>query len=236
MTIAVELQLRRLNVEADDTLRRLAELDDMLFAEVNGIPLATIFVEDGADIVNTVLRAVRRISYHVPEAAPIRVNPDLVSMSDVADRVGVSREAVRKWINREANAFPSPFGCVGARQLVWQWADVNSWLKTVKSIVVDEDLPPSSVVDQINAHLNKSMQYLPARRAAVAQESENPQKRVILLGEEHPDRSSGIKHGSISKIHWNPQERIGGKLHVASTTPASRGSSRFKAAKQHARI
>ena len=51
----------------------------------------------------------RQVMKLVPSARPIRLDDDLVSIPDVAGRVGVTREAVRNWANgtRHAN-FPLP--------------------------------------------------------------------------------------------------------------------------------
>jgi predicted DNA-binding transcriptional regulator AlpA len=61
----------------------------------------------------------------------LRLDPDLVGISDIADRAGHSRQNVQQWASGERNAgrpFPPPEGAAG-RSLVWRWAEVNAWLK-----------------------------------------------------------------------------------------------------------
>lgn len=60
-----------------------------------------------------------------------RLDPDLVGISDIAERTGRTRQNVQQWVTGERNSenpFPSAEGCAG-RSHVWRWADVNEWLK-----------------------------------------------------------------------------------------------------------
>jgi predicted DNA-binding transcriptional regulator AlpA len=56
----------------------------------------------------------------------IAVTDDLVSGAEIGRRLGVSREAVRKWAKTPERRFPAPLARVG-RSIVWDWADVKSW-------------------------------------------------------------------------------------------------------------
>jgi predicted DNA-binding transcriptional regulator AlpA len=72
-----------------------------------------------------------------------RLDPELVGISDIAQRIGHSRQNVQQWVNGERNGsrpFPAPEGCAG-RSLVWRWADVNEWLRPLG--VSDEAVRPS---------------------------------------------------------------------------------------------
>jgi predicted DNA-binding transcriptional regulator AlpA len=55
-----------------------------------------------------------------------RVNEDLVSGAEIGRRLGVSREAVRKWAKTPERNFPPPLARVG-RSVVWEWRAVKSW-------------------------------------------------------------------------------------------------------------
>lgn len=57
---------------------------------------------------------------------PSRVKADLVSGAEIGRRLGVSREAVRKWANVAQREFPSPLARVG-RSVVWDWTEVETW-------------------------------------------------------------------------------------------------------------
>lgn len=49
-----------------------------------------------------------------------------VSGAEIGRRLGVSREAVRKWAKASARDFPSPLARVG-RSVVWDWLEVEAW-------------------------------------------------------------------------------------------------------------
>lgn len=84
---------------------------------------------------------------------PIRIDLDLVSLSEVASRVNSSRETVRLWSTgtRRSN-FPSHFTTVGSSRL-WAWAEVQGWLVS-NDIEIDESyrcVPlPVDVVEAFN--------------------------------------------------------------------------------------
>lgn len=63
-----------------------------------------------------------------------RAVEDLVSRQDIAERLGVSRQAVGNWIRGERRGsgndeFPAPHNAVGGG--VWLWKDVNDWARGI---------------------------------------------------------------------------------------------------------
>ena len=58
----------------------------------------------------------------------VRIDLDLVNLSDIAERTETTRETVRLWSTgaRRGN-FPTPFTVAGASKL-WAWVDVYDWL------------------------------------------------------------------------------------------------------------
>lgn len=69
-----------------------------------------------------------------------RVDLDLVNTTDIAERLGKSRETVRLWATGERRqGFPVPHAIVGDSQ-VWAWADVHAWA-AANGVEVDEVLP-----------------------------------------------------------------------------------------------
>ena len=57
-----------------------------------------------------------------------RIDLDLVSLSQIAERLDVSREAVRLWAaGQRRKSFPEPFTSAG-QSLLWAWSDVFNWL------------------------------------------------------------------------------------------------------------
>lgn len=90
-------------------------------------------VSASVEAVNAVQAAVNLladIAERLPSARPVMVDRGLVNTTDVADRLGVSRETVRKWVlaQRRHGRFPQPVGWPGD-QKVWEWGTVNAWLE-----------------------------------------------------------------------------------------------------------
>ena len=58
------------------------------------------------------------------------IDDDLVDLSEVAERVGRSRETVRLWSlgRRGSGEFPLPSGLLPGSVKVWEWDAVNTWL------------------------------------------------------------------------------------------------------------
>lgn len=155
MGVSVCLQVSGLNLSNPLVLQTLERFDDVLFGVESGITTMTIHIEDGRDIVSTVLERARKLANLVKGAAVTRVHPDLVSASDISSRVGISREAVRKWVTSIDGDFPKPLGVVSQDSRVWRWMDVAAWLRDAKGIETDEDLPSPDVVAHIDACLSK---------------------------------------------------------------------------------
>ena len=97
----------------------------------------------GRDSREAAATLVSRLVAALPGFRVVRLDPELVGISDIAQRIGHSRQNVLQWVNGERNGsrpFPAPEGCVG-RSLVWRWADVNEWLRPLG--VGDEAVRPS---------------------------------------------------------------------------------------------
>lgn len=75
----------------------------------------------------------------------VRLDAMLVSVSEVADRTGVSRETARLWATgQRRDGFPAPFTVVGS-SLYWAWSDVVEWA-TSEGIACEGATPVSYVV------------------------------------------------------------------------------------------
>ncbi len=115
-----------------------SELDvSMVFDEFDGLLAAhhghhlLIVGAEGRTASDAAQRLIARLRRALPNIRLLRLDPDLVGVSDIAERVGRSRQNVLQWINGErrsaAAPFPFPEGAVG-RSLAWRWGDVNEWL------------------------------------------------------------------------------------------------------------
>jgi hypothetical protein len=155
MTTVVRVQVHNLDPDDEATFDALATFDNATFSKVDDLAYMTVFVEDDQDVVSTVIEAARKLTYKVSGAHVERVDPDLVSATDIAKRVGVSREAVRKWVHSTKRAFPEHLGTIGDGQRVWRWGDIVRWLWDTKRIDMDENLPTAADVDHIDACLKR---------------------------------------------------------------------------------
>lgn len=83
----------------------------------------------------------------------VRFDMDLVSVSEIAMRLDVSRETTRLWSQGKRRAgFPPAFSAAG-ETLLWRWSDVYAW-GVAQGLEVDELIPiPADVVDAYNGAL-----------------------------------------------------------------------------------
>jgi hypothetical protein len=156
MTTVVRVQLHNIDLQDSPTLERLARFDNASFSQVDDLAFMTVYVDPGQSVVDVVLETVRKLSAKVPGVDAVRVHPDLVTTSDIANRVGVSREAVRKWVGGSTKPFPTQFANISSEhQRVWRWVEVVQWLLKAKAIDMDEDLPSLEDIAHIDACLNR---------------------------------------------------------------------------------
>ncbi len=135
---------------SDETLDRMfAALPDAVPSAVNGAvtvsaPVAAQSAEGAAFALVGVLDEL------FPGAVPIRLDQDLVGISDIAERTERTRESVRLLVEglRGPGEFPSPVGTVGDGIRVWPWAVVLRWFKDSMGTDLGEDgvLPETAAV------------------------------------------------------------------------------------------
>ncbi len=119
--------------EDDDVVVDLTEHLDAMLARAAGVDLLTI-AGDGSDAIDAARDAILAVRFRVPRINFLHVDRDLVGISEIAQRVGRSRQNVTQWIagerhtSRALEPFPKPEGVVG-RARVWLWAEVNTWLR-----------------------------------------------------------------------------------------------------------
>ncbi|MDO5093539.1 MAG: homeobox domain-containing protein [Propionibacteriaceae bacterium] len=82
-----------------------------------------------------------------------RLVPDLATRSEIAARLGVTRQAVQNWTSgKRKEGFPKAINPVGGG--VWLWHDVWKWATTHGHATVDDvSYPSQAEVDIINAWL-----------------------------------------------------------------------------------
>ena len=86
-----------------------------------------------------------------------RVEPDyLVSLSEIAERSGKTRQAISLYTNGErGQGFPPPVARVTSNHPLWDWEQVAEWL-VERDALPKEELVRARVVKEANLHLEAS--------------------------------------------------------------------------------
>lgn len=155
MTTVVRIQIHNLDLRDPLTQTMLSEFDNATFSKSDGLGYMTVYIDDNQGVVETVIEATRKLLNKVAGTSAPRVDPDLVTTSEIAQRVGVSREAVRKWVHGDRKPFPHQFDTVGGNQRVWRWVEVVGWLSQAKSIDMGEQLASMADIAHIDSCLSK---------------------------------------------------------------------------------
>lgn len=123
---------------------------EVLVSRSNGVTTLDVEMQSASalDAVLQVVADLRTINTTV-----IRIDPMLVSVPELSERLSVSRETVRLWANGQRRSrFPRPYTSVGATAL-WFWSDVHAWLSRQKLTPSTPEPIPSSIVEAINGAL-----------------------------------------------------------------------------------
>ncbi|GAA1757525.1 hypothetical protein GCM10009712_02960 [Pseudarthrobacter sulfonivorans] len=146
--IEITLRVSGIDLESEATENVLAEqFSDTFWETVDGMVTVTAFVER-RDAVAEVIDVARRLEKQLDGLKIVGVHRDLVGVTDIAQRAGVSREGARKWT--AAKDFPVPFDYIGAGSMkIWAWTEIASWLKSARELDLEEDLPSLELMTQI---------------------------------------------------------------------------------------
>lgn len=153
MATAFNVSIVLENIElTDHNLGRVFEaLPDAVPAEIAGVVTITTPVE-APDAEAAAFHLVDVVGEVFPGAVASRLDQDLVSIRDIAERTDRSRESIRLLVEakRGPGGFPSPVGTVGDGIRVWPWASVLEWFaRGLGEDLGERAVPPESaaVVD-----------------------------------------------------------------------------------------
>jgi hypothetical protein len=107
-----------------------AGCDDALVGSRDGVLFAE-FDREAVSSAEAILSAIRQIEAAGIGLSVARVEPDeLVSASEIADRVGLNRETIRLYALglRGPGNFPPPVARLRGRSPLYRWTDVAPWL------------------------------------------------------------------------------------------------------------
>lgn len=111
-----------------------AHFDNLTWHSEGGQVIATVHATSTKPV-DEAITAAAAITATLAGARVTGVDPQLVALGDIADRLGISSEAVRLWAvgkRRAGTAFPTPTGRVSTGRTVmkiWSWPDVLTWLR-----------------------------------------------------------------------------------------------------------
>lgn len=93
-----------------------------------------------------------------PEAGVLRLVDPLVTIADIADDAGVTRQAVRNWaLGLRQSGFPRPLAIVGDGVRVWRQADVDAWLHEAMNLGSGQRFASASLIAQVNDLLDQEL-------------------------------------------------------------------------------
>jgi predicted DNA-binding transcriptional regulator AlpA len=127
-----------LDPQADDFEARFydAGCDDALVAFQKGCIIVDFAreAETVEDAISSAVEDVRRTGARVEH-----VEPDpLVSLSDIAQRAGLSRAAVHNYAKGERRSdFPAPVARITTGSPLWDWSEVSGWLLHQGALEID---------------------------------------------------------------------------------------------------
>jgi hypothetical protein len=147
----------------DANLEQLCELvPDAVAAAIGGVVTVAAPME-AADPESAAHSLVDLLEGQFSGARVVRLDQDLVAISDIADRTDRSRESIRLLVEgkRGPGGFPPAIGTVGDAIRVWPWAIVVDWF----SESFDSDLGERGILPEAAAAVDA---HLAARRRALA--------------------------------------------------------------------
>lgn len=131
----------------DDELDALmaAGCDDAAFGVEHGLPVAE-FDREAPALADAIVSAVRDIEADGLVALRI-LDEDLVTLADIADRIGQSRESVRRYTTGERGpgGFPPPANPAREGTVFYRWSEVAPWVRRHLGVDVP-DVDPALVV------------------------------------------------------------------------------------------
>ncbi|GEN29199.1 DNA-binding protein [Halovibrio variabilis] len=133
----LKYQLADHDSDLDALVERLgaAGCDDALVGVGQPGRLALEFSREAGSAEEAVRSALVDVKSAIPSARLIEASPDLVGLTDVADVVGISRQAIRKLMLTHRATFPVPVHEGSAS--IWHLAEVLDWLMTRGGYQID---------------------------------------------------------------------------------------------------
>ncbi len=131
-----------------------AGCDDALISYRNGVVLLT-FDRKARHLEEAVISAIQAIEGTSLKAKVDHVEGAYVTLSDIAERCGLTKQAISLFVQgkRGTGNFPVPFAGVNSTSPIWRWSDVLQWLCTHQKIDNTQLVKEATIIDGINMAL-----------------------------------------------------------------------------------
>jgi hypothetical protein len=136
----------------------VAGCDDAAFGTDSGLPIAE-FDREAETLADAISSAVRNLD--AAGLVALRVlDQDLVTLADIGERIGQSRESVRRYATgqRGPGGFPPPVNPAREGTVFYRWSEVAPWVRqNLKLDVTDTDpaLVVANLVLQARQHRSR---------------------------------------------------------------------------------
>lgn len=155
-----------------------AGCDDGTVGSIDGVQFMD-FDREADTFLDAVGGAITAVEAAVPGAVVLHVEPDeLVTMAEIAERTGRSRESIRLLVsgNRGPGGFPPPATHFRRRHRMWRWPQVARWVADVlgEPAQAGWDGETARLIGAVNAGLA----YRNARRTLASAERKQLQRLV----------------------------------------------------------
>jgi len=135
-----------------------AECDDALINFRNGTVYLD-FCREAASLEDAVISAIQAVESIPVKPTVISILPDdLVTETEIAKRLGKSRQTVSLWIKRERRQdkpFPNPISKLTEKSPMWRWYDVVQWLDQQQMIEDSAIVDSAKLLEHLNAVLDE---------------------------------------------------------------------------------
>jgi hypothetical protein len=125
----------------------------------DGQTIATLFFNDVSECEKLHLVLHEAVcGLHSAGFEVIGLDFDLVNTTEIADRIGRTRQTVRQYVDglRGPGGFPAPLGVPGGVR-VWDWGSVNEWLREFEESGDPEYHPTREFIAEFNASVARSL-------------------------------------------------------------------------------
>ena len=142
-TFTVVLDRRPTAAELDELFD--ADCDDAVFGVEENLPIAE-FDREAPTMADAIASAVRSLEHHGLKALRV-VDQDLVTLADIGQRIGQSRESVRRYASgqRGSGGFPPPINPARDGTVFYRWSEVAPWIRSRLGVEIP-DIDPALVV------------------------------------------------------------------------------------------